>query len=105
MEKRCNICGRKAKNLNPDGAGKICSRKLIFANVTRDTKSPVVRLIGNYPDSRTYIVFTDPRHRVKIQLEPGDVRVANCDCGSLDRCDHIAAVAVMDRQNFISQGK
>lgn len=100
---KCLRCNRPLKNPQ-ETIGKICKRKAL-AESAESEKQARARLIEKTQFQRVYLVLTEPRYFVRVDLRD-DGRFAGCRCpvGSRPgRCEHIDIVAKIDRAKFPDQ--
>jgi hypothetical protein len=102
----CRVCGRKLSPKNEvAGIGPVCAKKELagrsggpagakinFISAPRTTRN----------DPRTWLYRADGlRLTIRIYPGKGDERRGDCECKAATLCEHLAAVAAVDKEKFL----
>lgn len=95
---KCLRCNRELTRPGQT-IGEVCKRKALKESSAEEKKIRVEPLTTarNY---HSYLVFTSPRKIVKIYIDPVEGKTADCECGSLEICEHVRVAAERDSIRF-----
>lgn len=108
IEMPCRVCNRKlSPKHEAEGIGPVCKQKELAG---RDGKQRAAKInFLSHPrttaaDVRSWL-YRSGGDRFTIRVFPGKgtKRTATCDCGSDHLCEHLAAVAPVDKEKFYPQ--